>query len=270
VLADLLGRPLDSVALLENHQRLRLAAELAEGRRLPPDLVVRLWWREGNRDRAIQIARVRGAFATGIARLNAVDPDAARELRVAWIGSCRDSGDHLGAVEAAWPDTSLRHLIADDIREGIAIGGPLSARLTAYDLAIAPARARMTVKALLEDGDPMSRELFATTLADVDAADPATDRRSPPQPCVHSPAIRRNRARFPSSPPARHTRNSASAPIPSQPPTCPPWPTNTQRHNLGRWTKSPARPRASCQSSTRRRCRTARSSSPQVRQARGY
>jgi len=177
VLADLLGRPLDSVALLENHQRLRLAAELAEGRRLPPDLVVRLWWREGNRDRAIQIARVRGAFATGIARLDAVDPDAARELRVAWIGSCRDSGDPLGAVEAAWPDTSLRHLIADDIREGIAIGGPLSARLTAYDLAIAPARARMTVKALLEDGDPMFRELFATTLADVDAADPATDRQ---------------------------------------------------------------------------------------------
>lgn len=114
---------------------------------------------------------------TGIARLNAVDPDAARELRVAWIGSCRDSGDHLGAVEAAWPDTSLRHLIADDIREGIAIGGPLSARLTAYDLASALARARMTVKALLEDGDPMSRELFATTLADVDAADPATDRQ---------------------------------------------------------------------------------------------
>lgn len=177
VLADLLGRPLDSVSLLEKHQRLRLAAELAEGRRLPPDLVVRLWWREGNRDRAIQIARVRGAFATGIARLDTVDPDAARELRVAWIGSCRDRGDHLAAVEAAWPDLSLRHLVAEDIREGIKLGGPLSARMTAYQLAIAPEQAQTTVKALLKDGDRESRELFATTLANVEAADPATDRQ---------------------------------------------------------------------------------------------
>lgn len=173
VLADLLGRPLDTVSLLERHNRSHMAAQLAEGRRLSPDLIVRLWWRAGNRDRAIQIARIQGAFANGIARLQAVDPDAARDLRAAWIDSCRESGDLLGAVEAAWPDPASRHLVTEDIRAGLARGGPLAARLTAYQLAIAPEQAEAAVKSVLEGS---SRELFAATLAEVEAGEPAADR----------------------------------------------------------------------------------------------
>ena len=42
---------------------------IAEGRALPAEHVVRLWWLAGNRDRAVQVARVRAAFAAAVDRL---------------------------------------------------------------------------------------------------------------------------------------------------------------------------------------------------------
>ncbi|KJY34907.1 bpX6 domain-containing protein, partial [Streptomyces sp. NRRL S-495] len=56
VLADLLAAPAEAVALLDRHDRLTQAAELAEGRELAADLVVRLWWRAGDRARAVRTA----------------------------------------------------------------------------------------------------------------------------------------------------------------------------------------------------------------------
>jgi len=86
----------------ERERAEQLAAELAEARALDPDLVVRLWWRAGRRDRAVTVARVRNAFVGAIDRLSKVDKDAATGLRREWIRSCRLAGDHLAAVEAAW------------------------------------------------------------------------------------------------------------------------------------------------------------------------
>ncbi|MEV6979530.1 bpX6 domain-containing protein, partial [Kitasatospora sp. NPDC093806] len=104
VLADLLDAPEEAVALLDRHGRSAQAAELAEGRDLAADLVVRLWWRAGDRDRAVRTAHRRGAFATAVERLAATDPASARGLRVAWAEHCRAAGDRFGAVEAVWPD----------------------------------------------------------------------------------------------------------------------------------------------------------------------
>ncbi|MFB7383552.1 bpX6 domain-containing protein, partial [Kitasatospora purpeofusca] len=98
VLADLLAAPAEAVALLDRHGRLTQAAELAEGRELAAELVVRLWWRAGERARAVRTAHRRGAFATAVERLSATDPQAARELRLAWAEHSRAAGDRLGAV----------------------------------------------------------------------------------------------------------------------------------------------------------------------------
>ncbi|MEV6520701.1 hypothetical protein AB0M43_02005 [Longispora sp. NPDC051575] len=177
VLADLLGHHLHAVGLLELHHRPRLAAELAEAHALAPDLVVRLWWRAGNRDRAVDVARLRGAFATTVHRLHDVDPEAARELRTAWVHSLRRSGDPLGAVEAAWPDPHLRPLVAEDIRAGVGLAGPVGAALLAYQLATAPAEAAPAVDALLAAPEQLPREHFAATLATLVVDDPVADRR---------------------------------------------------------------------------------------------
>jgi hypothetical protein len=179
VLADLLDQPAAAVALLERHGQLELAAELAEARELEPDLVVRLWWRAGRRDRAVLVARTRGAFAAAVQRLAKADAPGARELRLAWAASNREAGDYLGAVEAVWPETDLRAGAVRDIQAGMALGGPLAAHLHAYLLAyrVSPA-ALAGATALLTGEDELrpARDRFLAALADLPPADPAADR----------------------------------------------------------------------------------------------
>ncbi|MER5351025.1 bpX6 domain-containing protein [Kitasatospora sp. NPDC002551] len=180
VLADLLDAPAEAVALLDRHDRRAQAAELAEGRDLAADLVVRLWWRAGEHERAVRIAHRRGAFATAVDRLAATDPQAARALRAAWAEHCRAAGDRLGAVEAAWPDAGLRPTIVADLRDAVALGGPTRGRALPYLLALDAGDAtRALARAVLDgDGDPHTtgRSALTAALADLPAADEATDR----------------------------------------------------------------------------------------------
>ncbi|MDI2126621.1 bpX6 domain-containing protein [Yinghuangia seranimata] len=178
--ADLLGSPMEAVSLLERHGRPRDAAVLAEGRRMAPELVVRLWWKAGERRHAVDVARRTGTFATAVARAEAVDLALAAELRAAWVAACQEAGDHMGAVEAAWPDRALRGTVRADIAAGMTQGGQRGARLTAYFAVAAPAaEARAAVAPLLAPGtDPDPDELawFLLTLATLDGADPVWDR----------------------------------------------------------------------------------------------
>jgi len=178
--ADLLANPLAAVELLERNGEVKTAAELAEGWRLDPGLVVRLWWQAGDRDRAVRMARARGAFAAAIERLSRVDPTAASALRLEWVAERQDAGDHLGAVEAAWPDPALHGAVTGDIAQGMAHGGALSGTLLAYllnrqsnDDAAAAARR------LLDRNDPSqepARDGFLRAFAKLPAADLAHDR----------------------------------------------------------------------------------------------
>ncbi|MFF8770699.1 bpX6 domain-containing protein [Kitasatospora sp. NPDC015120] len=180
VLADLLDAPAEAVALLDRHGRPAQAAELAEGRNLPADQVVRLWWRAGEHERAVRTAHRRGVFARAVERLDATDPQAARALRAAWAEHCRAAGDRLGAVEAVWPDAALRPTIAADLRDAVALGGPLRGRALPYLLALDAGDAtRALARAVLDgDGDPHTtgRSALAAALAVLPAADAATDR----------------------------------------------------------------------------------------------
>lgn len=178
--ADLLANPLAAVELLERNGETTSAAELAEGWKLDPGLVVRLWWQAGNRDRAVRLARARGAFATAIERLGRVDPRAATALRREWVAERQDAGDHLGAVEAAWPDAALHDVVTGDIAQGIAHGGILSGTLLAYllnrqsnDEAAAAARRLLDHNNLSLEP---AREGFLRTFSKLPAADLAHDR----------------------------------------------------------------------------------------------
>lgn len=179
--AELLNDVSAAVTLLERQGRLRLAAELAEARRLAPELVVRLWWRAGDRDRAIAFARARGAFAAAIPRLAQVDEPAARELRTAWVTSCQQAGDHLGAVAAAWPEPTLRSAVLPDIEAGMTLGGALSGALFAHLLSEHPtASATQHALALLRSRNRelhRARTAFIATYAGLDSRDAATDRQ---------------------------------------------------------------------------------------------
>jgi hypothetical protein len=166
--------------LLERHGRLELAAEIADGRKLAADLVVRLRWRAGHRARALEVARARGAYAEAIKRLEPVDPEAAQELRLAWSADLSRAGDYLGAVEAVWPVEELRSTVIPDIQAGMALGGPTAAHLFAYLLATdGRGTGSDAGLALLRTRDPWllgSRERFITALSRLRCAEPVTDR----------------------------------------------------------------------------------------------
>lgn len=180
VYADLLNRPSDAVAVLERAKRWFDAADLAEGRELEGERIVRLWFRAGERYRAVQAARRSGGFALAVERLGSEDPELARALRADWLAAELAAGNVLGAVAAAWPEPDLRPAVADAIDRSIDAGGDLAATLRAYRIAARPSAAfRDDTFAFLADSNPGAterRRLFAATLADVRIDDPVADR----------------------------------------------------------------------------------------------
>ncbi|MFF4446433.1 bpX6 domain-containing protein [Streptomyces sp. NPDC001502] len=180
VLADLRDAPAEAVALLVRHRRTAQAAELAEGRDLGADLVVRLWWQAGERERAVRTAYRRAAFAPAVERLAADDPASARELRVAWAAHRRESGDRLGAAEVLWADASLRPSAVGDLRDAVALGGPTRSRALPYLLALGAGESTRALALAILDGDghpaATGRSALAAALAELPAADPAQDR----------------------------------------------------------------------------------------------
>lgn len=178
VYADLLNDTRAAVDVLERHKRLSLAAQLAENQELEAALVVRLWWRAGDRGRAVDFARRSGAFASGIERLHAVDPEQAQELRRAWIQYCRDAGDPVAAVEAAWPDAALRSSVVPDIAAGMAMGGPRAAQLFAHLATQYPTPENIDrALALLDSDDVEARQRFTSALVALRSTDRAQDKR---------------------------------------------------------------------------------------------
>lgn len=169
VLADLLHQPVAAVELLERHGQVRKAAELAEGWELAPELVVRLWWRAGERDRAVALAGARSVFAEAVVRLEKLDPDAATGLRRAWVDERRAAGDPAGAVAAGWPSRELRDGLTGDLAAGIARGGTAAGVLLAHLLEHAPGDAALDAARALFDDDPelrAARTGFVETLTE--------------------------------------------------------------------------------------------------------
>ena len=135
----------------------------------------------GDRRRAIDIARARGAWAATIDILRQSDPMQARALRSEWVAVARAAGDHRLAVEAAWPDEQLRPSVEADLAVLRERGGRLGARALARQLALrADAAARDDAAALIDGRDELdvgTRAAFIDELAALRLTDPSTDRQ---------------------------------------------------------------------------------------------
>ncbi len=139
VLADLLGNVQEAVDFLERHGRLELAARLAEARELPPEQIVRLWFRAGDHDRAVAIAKRTGTFAGAVVAAEARGlHDDAHAMRVTWARMLAAAGNNAAAVDVLWPITEERERTRVWMDPLIEDGGPVGARMLARAIALNP------------------------------------------------------------------------------------------------------------------------------------
>ncbi|MCB9589608.1 MAG: hypothetical protein H6718_29610 [Polyangiaceae bacterium] len=155
VLAELLHANEEAVSFLERHERLTLAAELAEARKLAPGLVVRQWLLAGNRERAMRLAVRHAAFADAISRLEQGHQDLALQLRALWADRLASVGDYVGAVDAAWGAADLRPLVRRWAELAARVGGAVTARMLIRQARLAPHEAQVW----FERVDVLSSEL---------------------------------------------------------------------------------------------------------------
>ena len=154
VLADLLNRTGEACSFLERHDELRLAAELAEARSTDHAEVVRLWWRAGDRVRAVAVARARDCFGPAILRLErAGHQDEANGLRQTWMSQLLEAGDLIGAYDAG---SGINTPVARALRNrlidlGVEEGGSLQARMLARQLRAGDAEPHPELVRLLHD-----------------------------------------------------------------------------------------------------------------------
>jgi hypothetical protein len=200
VLTELLGAHEEAVSFLEKHGRLRLAAELAEGRGMEPGLVVRQWLLAKDLRRAVEIARRSGAFSDAVLRLERTHPAEARTLRLLWAETLAEAGDYTRAVDVVWRLEDARPLARSWLEHGAATGGVGGARALAR-LAVAFPEAFESVRApalgLLEE-ESQARAAERLAFAEVLAAEQHSEVRA----LLAGPAVRallRDRA-------AGHTR----------------------------------------------------------------
>jgi hypothetical protein len=188
VLTELLGAHEEAVSFLERHGRLRLAAELAEGRGLAPGLVVRQWLLAKELRRAVSIARRSGAFPDAVLRLERTHPSEARTLRLLWAESLAEAGDYLRAVVVVWPLEEARPLARSWLEHGVAAGGVGGARALARLVAAFPEafqEARAPALELLDD-ESHARAAERLAFAELLAAEPGSD----PQAALAGRAVR--------------------------------------------------------------------------------
>ena len=165
VLAELLRANEEAVAFLERHGKLKLAAELAEARELPPGLVVRQWFIAGDIKRAVAIARRTQTFADAVVRLEKKDKDQADKLRLVWAASLAEGGNYAGAVDVIWPIEAHRLTARRWLEKAIEGGGPVAGRMLARKLAIVPEDfddIRRKALAFLEDESYEQQEIRAS------------------------------------------------------------------------------------------------------------
>src|SRR5436305_4492742 len=198
LLAEVLHDHAEAVAFLERHGRLRLAAEMAEARDLPPGLVIRQWFLAGDRQRGLRIAHRTGAFADAVTRLErSRETEQASELRRLWAREMAAAGDYAAAVDTVWQLPEERHRALEWMDLAIDQGGAPAGRMLARKVALIPEpfkEVRGAAQRLLEswraEGAP-ARLAFADTLRRSDRSPVAA---TPARPAVR--AIARDSGRF--------------------------------------------------------------------------
>jgi hypothetical protein len=134
VLGELMDQPMNALSMLERNKQWKLAAELARSYEMDADVLLRLQWLAGDKAAAVRTARRHGNYASVMAKVAAIDPQAAKDLRVHWINDLELSGRYVQAVEVGWVEPDLRPLLRNVIAKAAAMDDSARLSMQAYDL----------------------------------------------------------------------------------------------------------------------------------------
>jgi len=172
VLAELLKSGVEAVDFLEKHGRLKQAAQLAQTLDLAPEIKVRLWFLAGDTERAIRTARLYGAFADAVRRLEKHQDGAADALREQWAEYLAERGDLAEAADAIWPLKAKRYRALDWLLQAEQVGRQPGARALARKLLLMPEALADSLPAIIalldapgEDGARVRASLAADLVA---------------------------------------------------------------------------------------------------------
>ncbi len=140
VLAELLNDSDRAVEYLEQHGRLRMAAELAEARRLPIGRIIRQWFLAKETERAIALARLHGAFAEALSwlEIKKTDPAVIKGLRLLWADTLAKAGKFAEAVAVIREVPEGLGLADAWIDRALKLGGAAEARALPLKLELHP------------------------------------------------------------------------------------------------------------------------------------
>lgn len=138
VLAELLKSNAEAVEFLSKHGRFRLAAELAEARKLPMETVVRQWFLAGEKMRAVKLAILHNCFEYAVTKLEQQNAETGAELREIWAESLAQSGNYSAAVDVIWKLETKRERAKIWIDKAIDFGGEVAARMLARKVMLYP------------------------------------------------------------------------------------------------------------------------------------
>ncbi|MCP4149949.1 MAG: hypothetical protein GY757_19540 [bacterium] len=170
ILDSLLNQSQRAVAYLESKGEFRKAAQLAEARELPAQLITRLWFQAGEKERALRIAKNHGIFLLVLKNLEDKDNELAVKWRFFWARELANSGDYAKAVQVAWELPFLAHIVPKWIELAMETGGTMAAEMLAFSLKIRPEHYEEDTKKVLqllegrEAGSSNQRRVFTEAL----------------------------------------------------------------------------------------------------------
>ena len=138
VLAELLKSNAEAVEFLEKHGKLQLAAELAEARNLPKEVIVRQWFIAGEKRRAIQLAVLHNCFEYVVTKLEKENHPQSGELRELWADNLAASGNLPAAINTIWSLETRREKAKDWMDQAIAFGGLPAAQMLVKKIILFP------------------------------------------------------------------------------------------------------------------------------------
>ncbi len=173
VLAELLNSPLEAINFLEEKERYRQAAELAELTQQSGEIIVRLWLMAKNMEKSMLVARRTNCFASLLATLERRNSDLQYQVREVWAEHLALQGNLISAAEQYWKIPDKREQALACLLQAERAGGSIGIRGLLMKLELMPesfADSLFSIESLLHgqaDDGSVKRAYLANALLEL-------------------------------------------------------------------------------------------------------